>query len=114
MTFQEREAERLEALRRFEETKLQKESSKKCLAGNQTTIQAPAAFLMRLAQASPAGTLTKDIALSKSQDAATNSVLAKRWPNPIEVWADNSVYDAVAGTFLQPGRDFLIGELQRR
>ena len=28
MTFQDREAERLEALQRFEETKLQKESSK--------------------------------------------------------------------------------------
>ena len=64
--------------------------------------------------ASPAGTLAKDISLSKSQDASTNSVLARRWPNALEVWADNSVYDVVTGTFLQPGRDFLIGELQRR
>ena len=64
--------------------------------------------------ASPVGTLAKDIALSKSQDAALNSVLAKRWPNPIEVWADGSVYDTVTGLYLQPSKDYTIGELQRR
>ena len=64
--------------------------------------------------ASPAGTLAKNIALSKSQDASSNSVLARRWPNPLEVWADGSVFDTVTSTYLQPGRDFTIGEVQRR
>jgi hypothetical protein len=64
--------------------------------------------------ASPAGTLAKNLTLSKSAEASTTSVLAKRWPNPIEVWADGSVYDTLTGLYLQPSKDFTIGELQRR
>ena len=64
--------------------------------------------------ASPAGTLAKDITLSKSQDASSNSVLAKRWPNPIEVWGDGGVFDTVTAKFLMPGTDFTVGELQKR
>lgn len=34
--------------------------------------------------------------------------------NAVEVWADNSVYDTVAGVFLFPGRDYNPGDLQRK
>jgi hypothetical protein len=66
------------------------------------------------AAGSAAGTPVRNIRESVSSDASTNSVLARRWPTPLEVWADNSVFDTVTGLYLQPGKDFLIGELQRR
>jgi hypothetical protein len=64
--------------------------------------------------ASTAGTVVRNIALSKGSEASTSSVLAKRWPNPIEVWSDGAVFDTVTGKFLMPGTDFTVGELQRR
>ncbi len=66
------------------------------------------------AAGSAAGTPVRNIRESVSSDASSNSVLAKRWPNPIEVWADGSVFDTVTSQYLQPSRDFTIGELQRR
>lgn len=34
--------------------------------------------------------------------------------NAVEVWADNAVYDTVAGVFLFPGRDYNPADLQRK
>jgi hypothetical protein len=63
--------------------------------------------------ASPTGTVVKGIELSQSTDAGTNSWLARHWPNPIQVWADGSVFDTVTGKFLLSGRDFQFTDLQR-
>jgi hypothetical protein len=77
-------------------------------------LSSASGFSYSAGAASQSGTLVRNIAESKSQDASSNSALAKRWPNTLEVWADGSVFDTLAGQYLQPGKDFLIGELQRR
>jgi hypothetical protein len=95
---------------RYEPIRLEKER----MSSRQNSDQTSASGVSYSAGTAANGVAVRNITESRSQDAATNSVLAKRWPNLLEVWADGSVFDTVTSTYLQPGKDFLIAELQRR
>jgi hypothetical protein len=56
----------------------------------------------------------KNVSISQPSAGSLISLSGGFNGHAVEVWADGAVWDTVSNVFLFPGRDFNVGDLQRK